>query len=288
MVAWMGGREGCQWSPGSMPDTAGRTRRSSPRSPARTSTRRPRSARSGVRSSTAVGSTASARVLVIGQDPATHETICRRILVGEAGQRAQGLLAKLGITRSYVLINAFLYSVFGQGGGTRHIDDPAITAYRNRWLDTHRPAQRPAGRHHVRPARRSRLRGVEGDAGRCGVPGRARQRHPPDVPRVGERVGAARPRRRRWQRLCTSWNAALAALRPVVTPDEARPPSSTARRSPRPTWRRSPTRTSRPGCPAWMRSLDAWASRSGADAQAKRATITVAVPRAARTWPALD
>ena len=78
----------------------------------------------------------SARVLVIGQDPATHEAICRRILVGEAGQRMQGLLAKLGITRSYVLVNAFLYSVYGQGGGTRHIDDPGITDYRNRWLDT--------------------------------------------------------------------------------------------------------------------------------------------------------
>jgi hypothetical protein len=39
----------------------------------------------------------SARVLVIGQDPAQHEAIVRRILVGEAGQRAQGFLAKLGI-----------------------------------------------------------------------------------------------------------------------------------------------------------------------------------------------
>ena len=45
----------------------------------------------------------SARVLVIGQDPAQHETIVRRILVGEAGRRLQGLLAKLGITQSYVL-----------------------------------------------------------------------------------------------------------------------------------------------------------------------------------------
>ena len=39
----------------------------------------------------------SARVLVIGQDPATHESISRRILVGEAGQRVQGLLARIGI-----------------------------------------------------------------------------------------------------------------------------------------------------------------------------------------------
>src|SRR6266542_693481 len=55
----------------------------------------------------------SARVLVIGQDPAQHETVVRRILVGEAGRRVQGFLAKLGIVRSYVFINTFLYSVYG-------------------------------------------------------------------------------------------------------------------------------------------------------------------------------
>src|SRR4029079_19035426 len=77
----------------------------------------------------------SALGLIIGQDPATHEAIARRILVGEAGQRAQGLLSRLGIDRSYVFINTFLYSVYGQGGGTRHINDPAITDYRNRWIN---------------------------------------------------------------------------------------------------------------------------------------------------------
>src|SRR6266508_2464581 len=77
----------------------------------------------------------TARVLVIGQDPGPHESIARRILVGEAGQRVQGFLAKLGIETSYVMVNAFLYSVYGQGGGQRHKDDPAIADYRNRWLD---------------------------------------------------------------------------------------------------------------------------------------------------------
>src|SRR5262245_24556641 len=43
----------------------------------------------------------SARILVIGQDPAQHETVIRRVLVGEAGRRLQGLLGKLGITKSY-------------------------------------------------------------------------------------------------------------------------------------------------------------------------------------------
>src|ERR671916_300875 len=56
----------------------------------------------------------SARVLVIGQDPGQHESIGRRCMVGEAGQRVQGFLRKLGISRSYVVVNAFLYSVFGQ------------------------------------------------------------------------------------------------------------------------------------------------------------------------------
>ena len=59
----------------------------------------------------------SARVLLLGQDPAQHETILRRILVGEAGHRIQGFLWKLGISRSYVMVNTFLYGVYGQGAG---------------------------------------------------------------------------------------------------------------------------------------------------------------------------
>src|SRR5205809_2015371 len=73
----------------------------------------------------------SARILVIGQDPASHETIVRRVLVGEAGQRLQGFLYKLGIDRSYVIINTFLYSVYGQWGGNQHKNDAGIIAYRN-------------------------------------------------------------------------------------------------------------------------------------------------------------
>jgi uracil-DNA glycosylase len=77
----------------------------------------------------------TARVLIVGQDPSHNENVVRRILVGEAGRRTQGFLAKLGITRSYVLVNTFLYSVYGQGGGEQHKNDPKIAAYRNQWLD---------------------------------------------------------------------------------------------------------------------------------------------------------
>jgi hypothetical protein len=77
----------------------------------------------------------SARILAIGQDPAQHEVIARRILVGTAGKRVQGFMHKLGMNRSYVLINAFLYSVYGQEGGESNINNAAITNYRNRWIE---------------------------------------------------------------------------------------------------------------------------------------------------------
>ena len=51
----------------------------------------------------------SARVLGIASDPGPTECLpfVRRTLVGDSGQKTQGLLAKLGLTRSYALVNAF-------------------------------------------------------------------------------------------------------------------------------------------------------------------------------------
>src|SRR5262249_53566266 len=77
----------------------------------------------------------SARLLAIGQDPSHNENVVRRILVGEAGRRAQGFFAKLGITRSYVMVNTFLYSIYAPTAGATHQNDPKIIAYRNLWLD---------------------------------------------------------------------------------------------------------------------------------------------------------
>ena len=71
---------------------------------------------------------------MIGQDPGQHENILRRILVGEAGRRGQGFLAKLGITRSYVLVNSLLYSAYGDRGA-RYVTQADITAYRDAWID---------------------------------------------------------------------------------------------------------------------------------------------------------
>ncbi|MDQ4142991.1 MAG: hypothetical protein M3198_04460 [Actinomycetota bacterium] len=53
----------------------------------------------------------SARVLCVASDPGPTERIAGRSLVGNAGQRVQGFLAKLGLTRSYVCLNAWAYAV---------------------------------------------------------------------------------------------------------------------------------------------------------------------------------
>ncbi|HEU4841909.1 MAG TPA: uracil-DNA glycosylase family protein [Ilumatobacteraceae bacterium] len=228
----------------------------------------------------------TARVLVLGQDPATHEAICRRILVGEAGQRVQGFLAKLGVTASYVLVNTFLYSVFGQGRGARHVDDEGIVAYRHRWLDA--------------VARRSPLEAIVTIGGLAdhahdvwrATPGGAacaaahvamiHPTYPESASASGTITKAAA-----MARMCASWNDALAALAPVVTPDAPADPARYGDAITTGDLAAIPARDLPAGVPAWMRSLDAWAARTGGDAQVKRATITVTVPRAARTWPAI-
>ncbi len=79
----------------------------------------------------------TARVLVMGQDPSTNELLAHRAFVGLSGQRVQGLLARIGITRSYAITNTFLFPVFGQfDAQLRRISlEPSILEYRNTCLD---------------------------------------------------------------------------------------------------------------------------------------------------------
>ena len=79
----------------------------------------------------------SARVLIIGQDPAASENVARRVMVGGAGQRVQRYLEKLGITRSYVIVNAILYSIFGQFDSEMNafMRRQSVAGWRNKLLD---------------------------------------------------------------------------------------------------------------------------------------------------------
>ena len=79
----------------------------------------------------------TARVLVIGQDPAANELVAHRAFVGASGQRVQGFLSRIGIRRDYVMVNTFLYPVFGQFfGSLRELTkDPEVLVFRNNMLD---------------------------------------------------------------------------------------------------------------------------------------------------------
>jgi len=77
----------------------------------------------------------TARVLVVGQDPATDEILGHRAFVGQAGQLAQNFLTKLGLTRSYLMFNTFLFGVQSASLSAAMATDAAIMAFRNKLFD---------------------------------------------------------------------------------------------------------------------------------------------------------
>ena len=79
----------------------------------------------------------TARVLVIGQDPSSDEILAQRVFVGQAGQIAQSFLTKIGLTRSYLMFNSFLFGVQSASlsAGIVTEIEPTIMAYRNKLFD---------------------------------------------------------------------------------------------------------------------------------------------------------
>jgi uracil-DNA glycosylase len=209
--------------------------------------------------------------------------VTRRILVGVAGQRTQGLLARLGLTRSYVMVNTFLYSVYGQGSGNAHIKDDAIATYRNSWLDTivsHNDiaAIITFGTLATTAYRRRWLASGAEFAGH-----HAAVLHPtyPESASAAGQVTLADATKR----LLADWNEALPALIAAIThPDEPAPGTPYGTTFTDADMPPIPPDDLPTGIPAWMRSARDWASRNGPDADTKRATITVEVPPAARPW----
>ena len=79
----------------------------------------------------------SARVLCIASDPGPTERVAGRSLVGNAGQRVQGFLSKLGLTRSYVCLNAWAYALHPSRAFPERdrLDDAAQLEWRNAVYD---------------------------------------------------------------------------------------------------------------------------------------------------------
>jgi uracil-DNA glycosylase len=222
----------------------------------------------------------SARVLVIGQDPAQHETIVRRILIGEAGRRVQGFLAKLGITRSYVMLNTFLYSVFGSvDAAARKV--PALIAYRHRWIEAVL-----AGGSLEAVLTLGTLAAEAWATWKATATGQVSTlvavaiTHPtqPESSSKGDRTKLAAATAAMLQ----NWNAGLQALAPTIRhADRALPLVLYADRFQDGDRVAIPEADFPAGLPAWMHEDDGWARRVGDDARAKRANITITVPERA-------
>ncbi|MPZ19790.1 MAG: hypothetical protein GEV06_18005 [Luteitalea sp.] len=59
-----------------------------------------------------------AKVLIVGQEGAQDESLAHRSFTGGTGARMQHVLLHLGITRSYLFLNTFVYPIFGQYGSS--------------------------------------------------------------------------------------------------------------------------------------------------------------------------
>jgi hypothetical protein len=215
-------------------------------------------------------------VLVIGQDPAQHEVVARRILIGEAGHRLQGFLAKLGIESSYVLVNTFLYSVFGQQGGEVHKADPGIVAYRDRWLaavfDTSPIEAVVALGHLADEAWQAFAATPRGQAVSVAY---AHITHPTQPESASRHDVTRHPQL--LQAMLSNWNAGLDAVAPAVHPDVERPLIRYGDAFGPGDKRPIPMADLPAGSPAWMAEDDGWATRPGAGEE-KRWTIAVTVP----------
>ena len=220
----------------------------------------------------------TARLLCIGQDPAQHETVARRILIGTAGHRVQGFLGKMGLDRSYVLINTFLYSVYGQSGGNKHVSDPGITAYRNQWL----AALVGTGSIDAVVAFGT-LAGTAWTKFVASPVGLAAAhipfQHVPHPTSADGHGGNAAQIAAAKKELLAKWNTAIQALRPVINHldhnlpfvpygDDFAPGDLIP----------IPGFDLPAGTPAWMCGGDGWATQTGNTAAEKRQTITVQVP----------
>ncbi|HKF86073.1 MAG TPA: hypothetical protein VKB30_09835 [Candidatus Limnocylindrales bacterium] len=143
----------------------------------------------------------TARVLCVASDPGPTERVASRTLVGDAGQRVQGFLAKLGLTRSYLCLNAFAYALFPSHGFSVEpvLDDAQQLAWRNELFDLTRSPSLTAVVVFGRLAREA----VDRWPGRAGL----------------TVVEVAHPSSRDATRLLDEWRPAIVQLRPLVQPD---------------------------------------------------------------------
>ena len=141
------------------------------------------------------------RLVAIASDPGPTERVVGRTLVGDAGQRVQGFLERLGLTRSYTLVNAFPVAVHPSAvdEALPLLADPDQLAWRNRFYDlvTGRDVQA--------------IVAFGGNAQRALQLWESR----PDVPVFA----VSHPSNHNEESLLRQWRTAIPTLREIVTPD---------------------------------------------------------------------
>lgn len=212
-----------------------------------------------------------ARLLVIGQDPAQTEAVTRRILSGQAGRRVQGFVEKLGYTKSYLMINAFLYGIFNQSMALPHLNDPEIKAYRHEWLEAaFAPGRIEAVVTFGTPAFNAWKEFEPILTARNIHVFHKRALHP-----TADKEGGPISRKD----LLENWNIALQALHAEIKkPDVTKPLVLYGDDFSPDELPEIPSRDLPMGFPAWMRTTDFWASLPSNDPGTERANISIKVP----------
>ena len=218
----------------------------------------------------------TARVLLIGQDPGQHENVLRRILVGEAGRRVQGFVRKLGITRSYVNLNALLYSVYGSGGA-KYVDDAAVANYRGQWITgILAPGKVEAVVTFGTMAKKAWQLYVTAHSNAAALTV-ANLTHPTQPESAG---GTAAEKAENTKKLLEQWNAALPSLHSAVAHKDVPTPLALYGNAFVDADKVDiPSFDLPAGIPLWMYDNDGWARRVGETASEKRANITITVPK---------
>jgi uracil-DNA glycosylase len=214
----------------------------------------------------------TARLLVIGQDPAQTEAVTRRCLSGQAGRRVQGFVEKLGYSRSYLMINAFLYGIFNQDMALPHLNDPDIKAYRQQWLEAaFAPGRIEAVVTFGTPAFDAWTAFTDTPAGADVLPTVHFHRalHP-----TADKPSGPITRKD----LLKNWNVALQSLHPKIQhPDVKKPLVPYGADFAAAELPEIPSRDLPMGLQSWMRTTDFWASMSDPPGT-ERANISIQVP----------
>jgi uracil-DNA glycosylase len=147
------------------------------------------------------------RLLCVASDPGPSERIAGRSLVGDAGQRVQGFLSKLGLTHSYLCLNAFVYALHPSHffSAFAILEEPEQKAWRNPLFDILTSPELQAIVAFGALAKRA----VDLWDARPAVPV----------------FNVPHPSARNERELLAAWHEAISGLRAVVTPDPGGDPT---------------------------------------------------------------